>query len=111
MKRIVLVLSLLLMYSFPAEPLVYGERQVTRVLSLKVLQERLKSCTPKGNCPDDVLKLCGLTRIEGYILDEPNNDLILFGEVDTKSPPLHTENLIIALRNTWLKYAELKGNT
>lgn len=39
------------------------------------------------------------------------NDLVLLGQADPLSPVLYTENLVVALRNAWLKYAELKGDT
>jgi hypothetical protein len=82
-----------------------------RAVSLKVLQERLRICVPAADCDDDVLTLCSLTQIDGYIIDEKNNDLILYGSVEPERPPLYTENLVVALRNKWNKYAKVVGNT
>jgi len=82
-----------------------------RAVSLRVLQERAKACMAKEMCPENVLKLCGLKKITGFVIDEKNRDLILVGDVDDSSPPLYLEDFVIALRNVLLKYAPLKGNT
>jgi hypothetical protein len=65
----------------------------------------------KGECPQNILELCGLKKIYGYVLDDKNKDIILVGKVDTSSPPLYLEDFVIALRNIWWKYAPLEGNT
>lgn len=82
-----------------------------RAISLKVLQEKVKDCMTKGTCPEDILQLCNIRKITGYVTDEKNRDIILIGKIDDTMPPLYLEDFIIALRNTWMKYAELKGNT
>lgn len=82
-----------------------------RAISLKVFQEKIEDCMAKGSCPENILQLCGIKKVLGYIIDERNRDIILIGEVDETSPPLYLEDFVIALRNTWMKYAELKGNT
>lgn len=83
-----------------------------RAVSLRVLQERLKVCLLEGTCSQAaLLQLAGLKRIIGYVVDEVSHDLILVGQVDESSPPLYLEDFIIALKNTWMKYTELKGNT
>ena len=83
-----------------------------RAVSLKVLEERVKNCMLKGEkCPQNILQLCGLSKIYGYVLDDENKDIILVGKADTNSPPLYLEDFVIALRNIWWKYALLKGNT
>jgi len=82
-----------------------------RAVSLKVLEERVKNCMAKGECPQNILELCGLKKIYGYVLDDKNKDIILVGKVDTSSPPLYLEDFVIALRNIWWKYAPLEGNT
>lgn len=111
MKRTILFFTLLLTCLSPASLLSQGENQPTRAVSLKVLQEQLGACTPERSCHEELLELGGLTRIQGYILDDASNDLILFGQVGPESLPLHTEDFVVALRNAWLKYAELKGDT
>lgn len=83
-----------------------------RAVSLKVLEERVKECMAKGECPKKILEFCGLKKICGFVIDEKNRDLILVGKVDTTSfPPLYLEDFVIALRNAWWKYAPLRGNT
>lgn len=82
-----------------------------RALSLKVLQEKAKDCMTTGSCPQDILQLYGIKRIMGYVIDGKNRDIILIGKIDDTAPALYLEDFVVALRNTWMKYAELKGNT
>ncbi len=82
-----------------------------RAVSLKVLQKKVKECRSLLKCPPEVRHLAGITSINGYVLDNANHDVILFGEVDSSLPPLNLEDFVIALRNAWMKYAERKGNT
>lgn len=82
-----------------------------RAISLRVLQEKVKDCMTGGTCSDDIIQLAGMTKISGYVIDEKNKDLILIGKADSALPPLHLEDFVIALRNTWLHYAGQKGNT
>lgn len=82
-----------------------------RAISLKVLQEKTKECMPKGSCADNINKLEGINKISGYVIDEKNKDLIIIGEIDNTSPSLYLEDFVIALRNAWMIYAPLKGNT
>ena len=82
-----------------------------RAISLRVLQEKVKDCISDGTCPENILQLGGIKKITGYVIDKKNRDLILIGNVDDTSPALYLEDFMIALRNTWMKYAELKGNT
>ncbi|MDP3013996.1 MAG: hypothetical protein Q8M92_07130, partial [Candidatus Subteraquimicrobiales bacterium] len=82
-----------------------------RAVSLKVLQNKVKDCIAKETCPENILQLCGIKRVMGYVIDEKNRDIILIGNIDDSMPPLYLEDFVIALRNTWMMYAELKGNT
>ena len=82
-----------------------------RAVSLKVLQQKLKSLHGKGARPTALFHLCGITRINGYVVDEANKDVILIGSVDNNKPPLYLDDFVVALRNAWMKYAELKGKT
>jgi len=82
-----------------------------RAVSMRVLQERLKNCQDKGSCPPDITQLAGLNRIYGYVVDTTTPDLLLIGKVDESLPPLYLEDFVVALRNVWLRYAVLKGNT
>ncbi len=80
-----------------------------RAISIKELQKTLHDS--RGNLSKELLQFYGVTKIMGYIVDKKNNDLILLGQVDTKLPPLYLEDFVVALRNTWLKYAQSKQST
>ena len=81
-----------------------------RAISLSVLQEKLKDAHGDSAYPKEFLRLTGMTRVIGYIVDGANRDLILFGEIEAGIPPLYLDDFVVALRNTWLKYADLKDN-
>ncbi|MDX2044365.1 MAG: DUF1598 domain-containing protein [Acidobacteriota bacterium] len=82
-----------------------------RALSLKVLQARLRACQPKNSCSPELLRLSGMNVVLGFVVDQANQDLILLGQSDSTLPPLHLEDFVVALRNAWMKYAPLEGNT
>ena len=82
-----------------------------RALSLRVLQKNLQDCVPKGTCLEEVLHMVGIKKVLGYVIDSSNKDIIVFGSLDAALPPLYLEDFVLALRNTWLKYAELRGST
>ena len=83
----------------------------SRAISLKVLQQKLKALHGTNSRPTNLYYLCGINRIMGYVVDEANRDIILIGKVDKKLPPLYLDDFVVALRNAWHKYTELKGNT
>jgi hypothetical protein len=97
--------------AFSANSTVEVSSITSRALSLKVLQERLKTHHNKGSYPQELAHLAGLNRIIGFVIDEARHDIVLVGEVDESLPPLYLEDFVIALRNAKLKYAELRGNT
>jgi hypothetical protein len=82
---------------------------VHRAVSLTALQQSLRAAG--GRPAPGLLALCGLTRVEGYTLDPRTRDLILFGTVDPAAPPLSTEDLAVALRSAWGRYAVRRGRT
>lgn len=82
-----------------------------RAVSLKILEAEAESCMRRAKCTEDILLIGGMSKVVGYVVDEQNTDIILFGEADNGGPPLHLEDFVLALRNAWLKYAELRGNT
>ncbi len=94
-----------------------GEKQagssisIKRAVSLKTLQQKLKAFDKNSVFPDEITRLGGLNTIEGYIVDAVNRDIILVGSVIPGLPPLYLEDFIIALRNSWLEYAVLRGHT
>lgn len=81
-----------------------------RAISLKILQQKLKDYG-KRSLPTGLSQLYGITRIIGYVKDEVNRDIILLGSVDKSLSSLYVDNFVIALRNAWMKYTELRGNT
>jgi hypothetical protein len=81
-----------------------------RAISLKILQQKLKDYGKKS-LPKELSQLYGITRIIGYVRDEVNRDIILLGSVDESLPSLYVDDFVVALRNAWMKYAELRGNT
>jgi hypothetical protein len=83
--------------------------QKLRAVSLVSLQSGLKRAAAEGSGLAELLNLGGLTRVVGYLVDEKTHDLIVFGEADPEAPPLHTEDFVVALRNTRLKPAAARG--
>lgn len=106
----VIICSLLLVTNF-LYPYDYKNIGLTnpRAVSLKMLQQKLQQAN--GSIPDDLNKFCGVNRIVGYIVDKKNRDVILVGNVDKTLPPLYLDDFVVALRNVWGKYDQLKGNT
>ncbi|HEX4963725.1 MAG TPA: DUF1598 domain-containing protein [Thermoanaerobaculia bacterium] len=82
-----------------------------RAVSLRILQQELAACTPKANCPEDALVFGKLSWILGYALDRENRDVLIYGLADPELPQIRVDDFIVALRNSWLKYARLEGNT
>jgi len=81
----------------------------SRALSLRTLQSHLQRAA-NGEPRPQLLSLCGITHLTGYLEDRKNKDLILVGEVRDGAPALHTQDLAVALRAAWLKYATRQGN-
>jgi len=77
------------------EPLPTTEERVC--LSLKVLSALVKDHT------SDIMieTLAGISWVEGYVIDEKNNDVILFGRSIPDRQPLHLDDLVVNLRNVW----------
>lgn len=82
-----------------------------RAISLRILEREAENCMNGTRCGRDVLLMGGLTKIVGYVVDEQNKDIIFFGEANNSGPPLYLEDFVLALRNAWFRYAELRGNT
>jgi uncharacterized protein DUF1598 len=83
-----------------------------RALSLKVLQQQLQAEAKGRKFSKNVLEFGGIKRLMGYVVDRDHQDLIVYGQSEPASAPaLHLEDLVIALRNAWLRYAPLERNT
>jgi len=112
MRKLVVFLCMLMASAMPGLAGAQQAGPATRALSLKVLQDRLNDCSNKKQpCPKELLELGGLTRVDGFLHDEKNSDIVVFGVADPYAPPIRTEDFAIALRNAWFKYAEQKGDT
>ena len=77
-----------------------------RAVSLSVLESVVQSA-PSA----EAARLCGITRVSGYVVDKRGHDIILFGKVDPAYPPIYLEDFIVALRNSRMAYATRKGHT
>lgn len=84
---------------------------VTRALSLKVLQDKLETGRFMAGERSVIRDLAGITRLKGYAIDRDNDDVVLFGSVDPAWPALSVWDLSVALRNTFQRYNETIGDT
>lgn len=80
-------------------------------LSLKALVELARKDIGTGRLSDEVRLLGGLTRVEGYVIDRKNEDIILVGRAERGAPAMHLDDFVVALRCVWKLYAEQKGDT
>ncbi|MBP6875246.1 MAG: DUF1598 domain-containing protein [Candidatus Eisenbacteria bacterium] len=85
---------------------------VGRAVSLSVLQQELAKLQPGQPIPEEIYTLAGLTRLDGYVLDDrmTPNDIVLIGEAGPGSPLL-IDHLAAALQNVWLVHAEQMDDT
>lgn len=82
-----------------------------KAISLRILQEKLRNSQSKRSLTKEIFQQVGITKFIGYVVDEPNRDLILIGQCAPALPYIYLDDFIIALRNIWNKYAPLRGNT
>ncbi len=82
----------------------------TRAFSLTQFQDQWEQA---GKDTDNaiLLYLCGINRVDGFVTDAENQDVVVYGQVLEDRMPLYTNDFVIALRNAWMVYAELKDNT
>jgi hypothetical protein len=67
-------------------------------LSLTVLQEK---AAKRGQAlPEELAHLGGMNRIQGFMM-EPDGEILLLGERDPSLPPIHLDDLVVALRNAF----------
>lgn len=84
----------------------------TRCVSLAELQQRLLADCTDGACSGDpLLTLAGLTRLDGFLIARAHRDILLVGAVGQSpaSPPLHTADLVVALRSATHRYLDDQG--
>ncbi len=78
-----------------------------RAVSLRELCGALSSCGPDDSRCRELLFFKGITRLDGYVLDPDNHDIILWGAVEDDVPPLQFQDFAVALRSTHGRYAEI----
>lgn len=112
-KSVLLLLSISFFFLSQFSGIIGNEAlaQSCRALSLNVLQQRLEPYHASGDYPSELAQLAGITRVNGYVVDEARKDLVLIGKPDPSLPPLYLEDLVIALNNARRLYAERRGNT
>ncbi|TKJ36896.1 hypothetical protein CEE37_14365 [candidate division LCP-89 bacterium B3_LCP] len=79
-------------------------------VSLKVLQSKLQQQELIRHLPEDLVKVAGLNRLVGYVVDEGNHDLIIIGLRRSGWSPVYLEDFVVSLRNAEMKYAEQQGH-
>lgn len=86
-----------------------GLPEIQRAVSLAALDRELAACDGAADCGTEARTFYGLTRIDGYILDDVDRDIILVGQAG-QGEPLDLDDLVVALRNTLRHYVRREGN-
>lgn len=82
-----------------------------RAVSLRQLCKALSACAVDDKKCQKLVYFNGITRLDGYVLDPENHDIILWGQVEKDAPPLHFQDLVVALRSSHGRYVEVRGGT
>jgi len=78
-------------------------------LSLKSFQARLTAeSQASGRVPKELAELLGITHFQGF-LSEQLDDVVLLGSKLPGAPPLHLDDLLVALRNAYQVSSEYQG--
>jgi hypothetical protein len=79
----------------------------TRTVRVRPLEELLRVGLRRGVPTDpSAAGLFGMSRLDGFILDAQNRDVLLFGQVDRRFPALRLDWLVSAMRNVWQSQAD-----
>ena len=71
-------------------------------MSLRVLSRKATEyLPPRASLPRALATLCGITRFEGFLVDEGNQDIILVGQPDGGGSSLHLDELVVGMRSLW----------
>lgn len=71
-------------------------------LSLKVLAREAEADLHSGGpLREEVETLAGINWVEGFVVDQKNNDVILVGRACPDRPPLYLDDLVVNIRNVW----------
>lgn len=79
-----------------------------RAVSLREIQAAIARCHSRAKCDAAIFDFFGLERLDGFIEDPANNDIVLFGLPGPNT--LKLDDFVVALRNVWLLYAKQEGN-
>ncbi|MBM3501171.1 MAG: hypothetical protein FJX74_21165, partial [Armatimonadetes bacterium] len=91
--------ALLLLTGLVGLPACCGWAEQYTAFSLKVAQQRIEAAGQGWREREpEVLSLGGITRVEGFVYDQPNVDLILVGDQDETRADLTLDDLVVALR-------------
>jgi hypothetical protein len=74
-----------------------------RAVSLRQLTDAYKSGRGSG--------MGGLTRLDGYIVDAENKDIVLWGLAEKGKQELYFPDFVVALRSAFGRYIVVKGDT
>ncbi|QFR33581.1 DUF1598 domain-containing protein [Ancylobacter sp. TS-1] len=83
-------------------------------VSLKELSGAIAACSgrtesfARTRCAR-LKRLGGMTRLDGFVADPANRDVILWGQKEKGAPPLDFDDFIIALRAAWGRYVGKPG--
>jgi hypothetical protein len=73
-----------------------------RCLSLRALIDHVNAAIEQGTpVSEEALHLAGIGRLEGYVVDEEEDDVILVGIWEPGRPSLHLDDLVTIMRNVW----------
>lgn len=70
-------------------------------LSIRALSVEAK----KAQLSTEIESFAGIGWLEGFVVDQKNQDVILFGQRLPKRPTLHLDDLAVSLRNIWNREA------
>src|ERR1700676_5443352 len=74
-----------------------------RTIRLRPFQELLRgTLRPGAQLEKAAGSLFAMTRLDGFVVDPKNRDVLLFGQVDGRFPTLRLSWLVTAMRNVWL---------
>lgn len=85
---------------FEADPTIWKAR-AERAVSLRQL-------VAEAQAGKTGLRLQGLTRLDGYVVDKEQSDIILWGLAERDHPDLYLDDLVVALRVAFDRYTEEK---
>lgn len=84
---------------------------IERAVSLKRMEAELQNCGADKTCAAEAKGLYGLTIIDGYVVDEANEDVLLLGRSTPGAPALVLDDFVLTLRSTMHHFLTKDGDT